>query len=94
VTGLVRALAAEWSAEGATVNAIAPGIVRTPLTAAYIDAHPERAAAAVTHSLVGRLGTVEDIAFTAEYLASPECGYVTGQTIIVDGGVTAGSTWW
>ncbi len=94
VSGLVRALAAEWSPLGATVNAIGPGILRTPLTSSYMDAHPERAEAALSHSLTGRLGTVEDVAFTAEYLASPECGFLTGQTIILDGGVTGGSTWW
>jgi len=43
---------------------------------------------------VGRLGTVDDVAFAAEYLASPECSFVTGQTIILDGGATAGSSWW
>ena len=94
VSGLVRALAAEWSPLGATVNAIGPGILRTPLTSPYMDANPERAEAALSHSLAGRLGTVDDVAFTAEYLASPECGFMTGQTIILDGGVTSGSTWW
>jgi gluconate 5-dehydrogenase len=94
VSGLVRALAAEWGPSGATVNAIAPGILRTPLTSAYMDAHPDRAEAARAHSLVGQLGSVEDVAFAAEYLASPECGHVTGQTLVVDGGLTAGSTWW
>jgi gluconate 5-dehydrogenase len=94
VSGLVRALAAEWGPMGATVNAIGPGILRTPLTSSYMDAHPERAEAALAHTLVGRLGNVDDVAFTAEYLAAPECSFVTGQTIILDGGVTAGSTWW
>ncbi len=94
VSGLVRALATEWSPMGATVNAIGPGILRTPLTSAYIDSHPERATAALEHSLVGRLGTVDDVAFTAEYLASEECGFLTGQTIYLDGGVSAGSVWW
>jgi NAD(P)-dependent dehydrogenase (short-subunit alcohol dehydrogenase family) len=94
VSGMVRALAAEWGPYGATVNAIGPGILRTPLTSVYMDEHPEREEAALAHTLVARHGTVEDVAFTAEYLASPECGFVTGQTIIVDGGVSAGSTWW
>jgi gluconate 5-dehydrogenase/2-deoxy-D-gluconate 3-dehydrogenase len=94
VSALVRGLAAEWSQDGATVNAIGPGILRTPLTAPYMDQFPERAEAALDHSLVGHLGTVDDVAYTAEYLASPECGYMTGQTIILDGGQTAGSTWW
>jgi NAD(P)-dependent dehydrogenase (short-subunit alcohol dehydrogenase family) len=94
VSGLVRALAAEWGPHGATVNAIGPGILRTPLTSGYMDANPDRADAALAHSLVGRLGTVDDVAFAAEYLASPECSFVTGQTIIIDGGMTSGSTWW
>jgi NAD(P)-dependent dehydrogenase (short-subunit alcohol dehydrogenase family) len=94
VSGLVRALAAEWGPAGATVNAIGPGILRTNLTAPYMDAHPAKEQAVLDHSLVGRHGTVDDVAFAAEYLASPECGYVTGQTLIVDGGMSAGSTWW
>jgi NAD(P)-dependent dehydrogenase (short-subunit alcohol dehydrogenase family) len=94
VSGLVRALATEWSPMGATVNAIAPGVLRTPLTSAYMDSHPEREAAALAHTLVGRLGTIDDVAFTAEYLASEECGFMTGQTIYLDGGVSAGSVWW
>jgi NAD(P)-dependent dehydrogenase (short-subunit alcohol dehydrogenase family) len=94
VSGLVRSLAAEWGPSGATVNAIGPGILRTPLTGGYMDAHPDREQAVLDHSLVDRHGSVDDVAFAAEYLASPECGYVTGQTLIVDGGMSAGSTWW
>lgn len=94
VSGLVRALATEWSPLGATVNAIGPGILRTPLTSAYMDQNPERAEAAVAHALVGRLGTVDDVAHAAEYIASPEASFLTGQTIYLDGGVSAGSVWW
>ena len=94
VSGLVRALAAEWGPSGATVNAIGPGILRTRLTGGYMDAEPGREQAVLDHILVGRHGTVDDVAFAAEYLASPECGFVTGQTLIVDGGMSAGSTWW
>ena len=94
VSGLVRALAAEWGPSGATVNAIGPGILRTRLTGGYMDADPGREQAVLDHILVGRHGSVDDVAFAAEYLASPECGFVTGQTLIVDGGMSAGSTWW
>ncbi len=94
VSGLVRGLATEWSPMGATVNAIGPGLLKTPLTSAYMDAHPERAQAALDHILVGRLGKLQDVAHAAEFLASPESSFVTGQTILVDGGVSAGSDWW
>jgi NAD(P)-dependent dehydrogenase (short-subunit alcohol dehydrogenase family) len=94
VSGLVRALSVEWAAEGATVNAVAPGIIDTPLTRGYLRSNPDRAAAGIAHTPVGRLGTAEDVADVVEYLASPGAAFVNGQTISVDGGVTAGSDWW
>lgn len=94
VSGLVRALAQEWSPLGATVNAIAPGVIETPLTSSYMREHPERAEALRAHTPVGRLGSVADVAHTAEYLASEESGFVTGQTLVLDGGVSTGSSWW
>lgn len=94
VSGLVRALAVEWGPQGATVNAIAPGIIETPLTRGYMDEHPDRTAAGIAHTPVGRLGRVDDIAHAAEYLVSPEASFVNGQTLVVDGGLSAGSAWW
>lgn len=94
VSGMVRALSVEWAPHGATVNAVAPGIIDTPLTNTYMRNNPDRAAAGIAHTSVGRLGTVEDIADVVEYLASPGAAFVNGQTIPVDGGVTAGSDWW
>lgn len=94
VSGLVRALSVEWAAQGATVNAVAPGIIDTPLTRGYLQNNPDRAAAGIAHTPVGRLGTVEDVADVVEYLASAGAAFVNGQTISVDGGVTAGSDWW
>ncbi len=94
VSGMIRALAVEWGPEGATVNAVAPGVIDTPLTRTYLDTHPERADAAVDHSSVGRLGTVEDVADAVAYLASPGASFITGQTIAVDGGLTSGNSWW
>jgi NAD(P)-dependent dehydrogenase (short-subunit alcohol dehydrogenase family) len=94
VSGLVRALAVEWGPMGATVNAIAPGVIQTPLTQAYMDEHPDRARAVIDHTPVGRLGHVDDVVGAAEFLASPASSFLTGQTIVVDGGLSAGSSWW
>lgn len=94
LSGLVRSLAIEWGRYGATVNAVGPGIIRTPLTQAYIEQHPERASAAVANTPLGRLGEPEDVAGVVAFLASDAARFITGQTIYVDGGLTAGSSWW
>jgi NAD(P)-dependent dehydrogenase (short-subunit alcohol dehydrogenase family) len=94
LSALVRALAVEWGPRGCTVNAVAPGITSTPLIRAYMDEHPERVAAAIEHTPLGRIGSPEDIAPAVVFLASDGARFITGQTIIVDGGLTAGSDWW
>lgn len=94
VDGLIRALAVEWSPLGATVNAIAPGVIETPLTRGYMDQFPERAPKMMENTPVGRLGAVEDVAHAAAYLASEESGFMSGQTLVLDGGFSVGSSWW
>ena len=94
LTGLVRSLAVEWGPMGATVNAVGPGIIRTPLVGAYMAAHPDRVDAAIEHTPVGRLGEPSEVAHAVAFLASPGSGFITGQTVYVDGGITAGSSWW
>jgi NAD(P)-dependent dehydrogenase (short-subunit alcohol dehydrogenase family) len=94
LTGLVRSLAIEWGPMGTTVNAVGPGVIQTPLTQAYIDEHPERAQAAVDNTPLRRLGTPEDVADVVAFLASDAARFITGQTIYVDGGISAGSSWW
>jgi NAD(P)-dependent dehydrogenase (short-subunit alcohol dehydrogenase family) len=83
VIGFTRALAVEVAGSGVTVNAIAPGLIRT----ATLDKVPadiiERARGEIP---VGRLGEPEEIAHAVEFLTSPEAGYVTGQTLGVNGG--------
>lgn len=84
--GLTRTLAQAWAADGIRVNGIAPGLVDTKLTKVTTE-HPERLAAALERVPLGRLGTPEDMAGVALFLASPLAAYVIGQTIVVDGGL-------
>ncbi|WP_225097252.1 3-oxoacyl-ACP reductase FabG [Streptomyces sp. CoH27] len=90
VTGFTRDLAAELGPHGITVNAVAPGFVATPMVDALAtrlgagrEEFLERAAA---QSALGRVGTVEDIAGVVAFLTGPDTGFLTGQTLYVDGG--------
>ncbi len=94
LSGLVRSLAIEWGPLGINVNAVGPGVIETPLTKAYMDQHPERVAAAIGNTPLRRLGTREDVADVVVFLASDAARFITGQTLFVDGGLSAGSAWW
>lgn len=94
LSGLVRSLAIEWGPKGVTVNAVGPGIIETPLTRAYMDQHPERVAATIENTPLRRIGTPEDVADVVAFLASDGARFITGQTVYVDGGISAGSAWW
>jgi len=94
LSGLVRSLAIEWGPLGINVNAVGPGVIETPLTRAYMDQHPERVAAAISNTPLRRLGTPEDVADVVVFLASDAARFITGQTLFVDGGLSAGSAWW
>jgi 3-oxoacyl-[acyl-carrier protein] reductase len=85
VIGFTKALAKEVGSRGITVNAIAPGFIETDMTAALGE---EAAAAAAEQITLGRLGLPEEVASAVGYLASAEASYITGQTIVVDGGLT------
>lgn len=84
---LVRTLAAAWAREGIRVNGIAPGFVATKMTRVTTD-DPDRLAGAINRIPLCRLGEPQDMAGAALFLASPLSAYITGQTIIVDGGLT------
>ena len=84
---LVGSRAQAWAGEGIRVNGIAPGMVPTKLTKVTTD-NEERVAAAVARIPAGRMGTPQDMAGAALFLASPLADYIVGQTIRVDGGMT------
>jgi len=84
---LVKSLGQAWAGEGIRVNGLAPGLVATKLTKVTTD-HPDRLAASLARIPEGRLGTPEDMAGTAIFLASPLASYVTGHTVVVDGGLS------
>jgi 3-oxoacyl-[acyl-carrier protein] reductase len=84
IIGLTKSLAQELATRNVTVNAVAPGFIATPMTDVLNDKQREGILARVP---AGRLGTPEDIAAAVLYLASEEAGYVTGQTLHVNGGM-------
>jgi NAD(P)-dependent dehydrogenase (short-subunit alcohol dehydrogenase family) len=86
VIAMTRALAAEWARHGITVNAIAPGYFPTKMTRGTLE-HAQQLIEDRTP--LGRLGGPEDLKGVAVLLASDASAYVTGQTIAVDGGITA-----
>jgi 3-oxoacyl-[acyl-carrier protein] reductase len=89
VNSFTRALASELASRGVTVNAIAPGFIETDMSAQVRN----MAGDAIQKMIpMKRFGTPEDIAKVAVFLAGPESGYITGQVITVDGGLSLGAS--
>ncbi len=84
---LVRNYAVENGRHGIRVNGIAPGLVKTDFAKALYE-NPEAEKAAVARTPMGRLGVPDDIAGAAVFLSSPAASWLTGQTLVVDGGST------
>jgi 3-oxoacyl-[acyl-carrier protein] reductase len=84
LTGFTKAVAREMGSRGITANVVAPGLVRTELTK---DVPQEMIDQAMQRIFVGRLGTPEDVAACVAFLASEEASYMSGQVLVVDGGL-------
>lgn len=88
VAALTRALAVEWGSRGVLVNAIAPGVFRTPLNQDLLDG-TERGREFRLRTPLGRFGRVEELAGAAVFLASDAASFVNGEVLVVDGGFLA-----
>lgn len=86
VVGLTKAAALENVRNGIRVNAVCPGIINTPMTT--LGSSPEDLAAMLENSPAGRMGSPEDVAAAAVWLCSDEAGFVTGQSLAIDGAWT------
>ena len=82
--GLTKSLAKELATRNVTVNAVAPGFIGTDMTEKLDDAIKETA---ISHIPLGRMGTPEDVAKAVAFLASDDAAYITGQVLVVDGGM-------
>ncbi len=88
---LTRTAALELASAGIRVNAVCPGLIATPALARALGGAPEREERARAAVPVGRFGRREEVAHAILFLASDEASYITGTTLVVDGGLTAGT---
>jgi len=88
IVSLTANLANRWASRGVRVNAIAPGVIDTPMTAPMADL-PELLDGELAHVPMGRLGRPDEIVGTALFLSSASASYITGHTLAVDGGYLA-----
>jgi NAD(P)-dependent dehydrogenase (short-subunit alcohol dehydrogenase family) len=88
IIAMSRAAALDYAKVGIRLNCICPGWIDTPMNDLYFKGKPEEKEKAANLHPIGRLGTAEDIANTALFLATPEASFVVGLAMVVDGGMT------
>jgi NAD(P)-dependent dehydrogenase (short-subunit alcohol dehydrogenase family) len=88
---LAKCLALELAPHGIRVNLVAPGWIDAGLTARNLEAHPERRAGIEAQIPLGRLASADEVARTVRLLCSDDAGYITGTTLLVDGGASLGT---
>jgi NAD(P)-dependent dehydrogenase (short-subunit alcohol dehydrogenase family) len=86
---MTRMLAIEWASCAIRVNALAPGTVGTPSRLEHYRLHPDEGQRLLTRIPVGRFATADEVGAAAVYLTSPAAAYITGQVLVLDGGLTA-----
>ena len=89
VVNVTRSLALELAPHGITVNAVGPSLIETDMTRERLRTIPGYRDEEIARTPIGRLGTPEDVAAAVLFFASPAAGFVTGQTLLVDGGTSA-----
>ena len=89
LNALTRSIAVDYAAHGVTANAIAPGLILTPMSQRNLDTKPWYHRVMPQATPIRRLGTPDDVAALTVFLASDAAGFITGQTIAVDGGWSA-----
>ena len=89
MVNLTRSLALELAPHGITVNAVGPSLVETDLTRERMRKTPAFREEEVARTPLGRLGTPEDVAGAVVFFASSAASFITGQTLLVDGGTSA-----
>ena len=85
VVQLTKTLAVAWARHGIRVNAVAPGVIDTPMTAPMAE-FPELLYSELAHTPMGRLGTPQEIAGVVQFLASSAASFITGHVLVADGG--------
>lgn len=86
ILGYTRVLAKELAPEGIRVNAVQPGFIDTAFVAPYLADKPQAMSEVLKHIPLGRIGSPEEVAWPIVFLASPSASYITGQSIVIDGG--------
>ena len=90
VIGLTKAAALEYATKNIRVNAVCPGVIQTPMISRFTQGDPEAEAVLVAQEPIGRVGTSGEVAATVLWLCSDQASFITGHSLVVDGGMMAG----